>query len=262
MRPPRALIALVTLLALAAGACSSGSEESAGTTATSSTTPVATAPSPASSPGAGAFTGPKKPARVTYELSGAGEGSPSQLTVSIDPPKTAMLLKDGRLIDTGQQTILCTEQGTSGASESASPAAPQCFVLPEDMAGSAGGFASGLAGIFGLATAIQQQSDLPGMTRTGTRTIAGRQAVCATFDASAFKQGATGTAEYCADQETGIGLSYDITDDQGQHIVMKATKVGQPQASDFTPPVEPIELPSQPAATSTDPDRLTVSRCR
>ncbi len=247
MRPSRASIALVALLVVAASACSSGSDESADASATASATAPAASPAPASSPDAAAFTGPKKPARVTYDLSGAGEGSPSQLTVSIDPPRTAMLLKDGRLIDTGEKTILCTEQRDSAGASASEGNGPQCFILPDELAGSAGSFTSGLAGIFGLATAIQQQTQLPGLTKTGTQTIAGRQAVCASFDASAFKQGATGTAEYCADEETGIGLRYDITDDQGGHIVMEATSFGEPEPSDFEPPVEPVALPSEPA---------------
>jgi hypothetical protein len=86
-----------------------------------------------------------------------------------------------------------------------------------------------------------------------TKTIAGRDAQCITFDARDLSGNATGTvvvadpkvsATYCIDKDTGATLEVAQTDASGKASTsLMVTEFGTPSASDFVPPATPTPSP-------------------
>lgn len=174
--------------------------------------------------------------RATYESTSEGETSQA-FTISQDPPRRAMIFEGGRLIDDGEQVVMCDGSGGQG----------QCFVMPST--GGASGtdvLGAAFAAPF-LAYNTLLEEGVPGVETTeGEAEIAGRAATCATIDASGLasgggaETGATSSVEVCVDAETGILLRWGAP---GTGDVFEAVEVGEPQESDFETPSEPQELP-------------------
>ncbi len=174
--------------------------------------------------------------RATYESTSGGETSQA-FTISQDPPRRAMIFEGGRLIDDGEQVVMCDGSGGQG----------QCFVMPST-GGAAGTDVLGaaFAAPF-LAYNTLLEEGVPGVETTeGETEIAGRAATCATIDASGLaslggaEAEAASSVEVCVDAETGILLRWGTP---GTGDVFEAVEVGEPQESDFEVPSEPQELP-------------------
>lgn len=170
-------------------------------------------------------------ARVTYEMS-AGDGQTQELVLSSDGERTAWLMPDGRMVIRADGTqIFCTESGGQA----------QCF----EMGGQTpSGGMSAATPFMGLARSFQEGVDnFPGFTSVGEREIAGRTARCGRFDPSRFAtEQQAGEATLCLDTETGVMLSYEATGAQGAAASFTATDFGEPQASDFEVPAEPMQM--------------------
>lgn len=170
-------------------------------------------------------------ARVTYELQQDGE-DPQTMVLSSDGEQTAWLMPDGRMITRADGTsIFCDESGQQA----------QCFEAGGE--GQAGPMA-GASPFFGMATAFQDGvENFPGFAHTGSEEIAGRSATCGTFEPTQFATGQdVGEATLCLDDDTGVMLRYEARDPEGAASSIEAVEVGEPEASDFEPPAEPVRF--------------------
>ncbi len=171
-------------------------------------------------------------ARVTYELNQDGEETQT-MVLSSDGEQTAWLMPDARMIARADGTsIFCDESGQQA----------QCFETGGE--GQAGPMA-GASPFFGLATAFQEGVEsFPGFSNTGSEEIAGRSATCGTFEPTQFAAGGedVGEATLCLDDETGVMLRYEARDPEGTVSSIEAVEVGEPEASDFEPPAEPVRF--------------------
>ena len=116
------------------------------------------------------------------------------------------------------------------------------------------GGGAGLAGLGGagalgtIAQVLQSSKNLPGVSKMPDRTIAGRSATCAKYSLPLFGKG---SIESCVDKETGIALYVKTTGEGTSALDLVATEVGDPKASDFTPPAKAEDLNALIPTTTT-----------
>ena len=168
--------------------------------------------------------------KVTYEVTGENQ-DPQQFTIAQDPPKFALQAETGLLIDDGERFISCD------ASEGG-----QCIELPRE---GTEGMAESILGAFAAPFLAFQQaadSDALGYEVTGSEEIAGRDAICATIDASELPGSSeTGSATSCVDEETGILLLFE-GEGAGDTGRIEAIEVSEPTDEDFEPTSEPMSI--------------------
>lgn len=170
--------------------------------------------------------------KVTYR-----NADGSTYVIAQDPPKRAFISGETAVYEDGTDvSIVCSNVGT-----------PEVSCLKISGAGGLAGFAG--AGSLGLISEILQTKDLPGVTKIGERTIAGRTATCATYSVPFF---GSGKIEGCVDKDTGISLLLKTSGGGSSNIELEATKVESPSAKDFTPPAEPTDLNSLIPTTTTN----------
>ncbi|HVM40762.1 MAG TPA: hypothetical protein VM618_08310 [Acidimicrobiia bacterium] len=161
----------------------------------------------------------------------------SESVFAQDPPRQVMVHPTGRMIWTGETSIICTEG-------EAAPAGPECTELGSfDLGIASFGFEATFGGLMVAHRSIVESADtLAGWDEEHT-TINGRAAVCAVFDdvpIADFPLG--GAARICADAELGVIVLMESLDDSGVGTRWEAAEVGEPRAEDFEPPVEPTKL--------------------
>jgi len=200
----------------------------------------------------------------TSDGSKSGSGKNAEFTSLYDKSKTATLRVtystinedddegdtwaisqegQGKLAYIDKDTKIVTLNGTTTSCENLSDS-PRCETLPRGL----GNGASGYTGVYSAAAqGIAAAASGGGIGKTSTETIAGRSAQCATVtvgparaklgDADAKAQGDDTNAGYemCIDKDTGFLLKWVAvgTDEKGGAV---ATKVAQPQDSDFEMP--------------------------
>jgi hypothetical protein len=171
--------------------------------------------------------------KVTYQ-----SGSDTPFTIAQDPPRFSYT--------SGDSSTYVTADGSAVSCSGTGPS-PTCTSVP-------GGdsIKQGLTSSFGAIGALlvsQAGKRIPGLTsvtKTSNQTIAGRDAVCATIDASSL--GVLGAAlkgsySVCVDKATGVMLESRSDDGKGNVSDVKATDFGTPSEADFTPPATPITIP-------------------
>ena len=168
--------------------------------------------------------------KVTYEVTGDNQ-DPQEFTIAQDPPKFALQAETGLLIDDGERFISCD------ASEGG-----QCIELPRE---GTEGMAESILGAFAAPFLAFQQAAGDGMSGyevTGSEEIAGRDALCATIDASELP-GSTesGSATSCIDEETGVLLLFE-GEGAGDTGRIEAIEVSEPTDEDFEPTSEPMSI--------------------
>lgn len=177
------------------------------------------------------------PVRVTY-LASMPEAEEEELTVSWDPPRIAVLFDGGRVIHTEEHgTVICSVEDDD-----------ECTRLPGQQADAQQVIAS-FVPFFGAAATAPD--DIPGAEPTDDREIAGRDAECYLVAAPAgpeVEEG--GSAELCADVDTGATLLYSFTEEDGTSQSVEATDVEEPEDDDFEPtgPVSEAEMPENGTA--------------
>lgn len=169
----------------------------------------------------GAFErGPSGPARVTYAADVDAE-TQDTFTISYDPPRTAFLSGDMRIVDDGEGTTFFCE----GA---------QCQEMPSEQ-----GFGMTQMFLGPFATMHEELRDgmHPGIDVDASRTeIAGRPAVCITLSASQFvpdTDAGEDSLESCVDEETGAALRWALHHEDGTSDVVEAIEFGEPREEDF-----------------------------
>lgn len=170
--------------------------------------------------------------KVTYR-----NADGSTYVIAQDPPKRAFISGETAIYEDGTDvSVVCSNVGT-----------PEVSCLKISGAGGLAGFAG--AGSLGLVSQILQTENLPGVTKVGERTIAGRSATCATYSVPFL---GSGKIEGCVDKDTGVSLLLKTTGNGTSDIELEATKVESPSASDFKPPAEPTDLNSLIPTTTTN----------
>lgn len=163
--------------------------------------------------------GPREPVKVTYQASGAGLDE--AMTLVFDGDRFAVHFGGGRIIQTPTGTVLCGD-GDDG-----------CIEIPGDDR-ALSGFAGGMGGLLTIEDRISDESLPPSWTIVDPRSVAGRDATCAEFDAAEVTPDETGTMRYCYDEDLGIGLYWEGTVD-GETQSFEATSVETPTDADFEP---------------------------
>jgi hypothetical protein len=173
--------------------------------------------------------------KVTYQ-----SGSDTPFTIAQDPPRFSYT--------SGDSSTFVTADGSAVSCSGTGPTAT-CTSMP----GGGASIKQGLTASFGAVGALfvsQAGRGIPGLTnisKTTTKTIAGRDAVCATIDASSLGVlGAaigTGSFSVCIDTDTGVMLESKTDDGKGDTTDVKATEFGAPSDADLTPPATPITIP-------------------
>lgn len=176
-----------------------------------------------------------EPVRVTY-MATMDDADDEELTVSWDPPQVAVIFEGGRFIHTEEHgTLLCSMEEEENV----------CSQIPGDGAGPEQVLQSFVPFFAAAATAPQ---DIPGAEPTDGREIAGRDAECFLITPPEGPDVQdVGTAELCADVESGATLLYSFTDETGAEQSVEATAVGSPEADDFEPtgPITEAEMPGE-----------------
>jgi hypothetical protein len=240
-------IAVVLVAVLALAAC--GSSKSSGTSDTGSkfsTTTGSGGDGGGSDNGFASLVEKAKDAKykVTYSNSG-GES----FTIAQDPPKFSLT--------EGDSATYVTEDGSS-VSCSGSGSSATCTQIP----GTGTAIQQGMSSAFGaigqlfVTLASQNLNGLGNLVHISTtsKTIAGRDAECATLDKNSLGVlgSAIGDASYqvCIDKDTGVMLSSKSTDESGKVDEITATDFGDPSDSDFTPPATPSTIPGLTTPTT------------
>ena len=180
--------------------------------------------------------------KVTYK-----SGSATPFTIAQDPPRFSYTSGDASTYVTAAGSVVTCSLGggppTSGA--------PACTA----MAGAGDSVKQGLISAFGAVGALlvsDAGAGIPGLTkisRTSAKSIAGRDAICATIDAGILGDlgaGITGSYSVCLDRATGAMLESKSDDGKGHVADVKATAFSTPTDADVTPPAKPISPPSTP----------------
>lgn len=179
--------------------------------------------------------------KITYQ-----NGTQTPFTVAQDPPRFSYGTADSATYVTADgAAVACSGTGASAT----------CTSLP----GGGDAVRQGLTGLFGAVGSLffsQAVKDIPGLgniTKTTSKTIAGRDAICATIDASTLGVlGAVlgdGSYSSCLDKSTGVILQSKADDGKGTIIDIKATDFGTPTDADLTPPATPITIPGVTPST-------------
>ncbi len=177
--------------------------------------------------------------KVTYQ-----SGTDTPFTIAQDPPRFSYI--------SGDSSTYVTADGSAVSCSGTGPTAT-CTSIP----GSGASIRQGLTSSFGAIGALlvsESGKGIPGLTsvsKTSSQTIAGRDAVCATIDASSL--GVLGAAikgsyTVCVDKATGVMLESRSDDGKGNVSDVKATDFGTPSDADFTPPATPITIPGSPTS--------------
>jgi hypothetical protein len=178
----------------------------------------------------------KKAQNASYRVTYTSSGSNDEFTISHDPPNSAFIAGDSRYVKSGDTTIACSGSGSD----------EQCFSMP----GGSQGVDAIVQGFFGayasLFLANGESNPFFDVKSSDDETIAGRDAKCASVDASKLA-GSEGHVKVCIDKETGI-LLLGETEGGGDKSTIEATEVGDPQDSDFDVPDNVTDLSSLPGA--------------
>lgn len=176
--------------------------------------------------------------KVTYEVTAGGEGETQiqRMTLSQDPPRRSIRY------EVGGETSLLIEPG-DGAVIVCGGGSGQPCVRFADETGFAGAGAAFMTPLFQSMEAYRELEELPGYVSRGRTTIAGRSALCASWNPP-FAQGTT--YEQCLDAETGIGLSWRYEVPGEGLLGFEAVEFGEPSDADFEPTGEVQELPTGP----------------
>ena len=179
--------------------------------------------------------------KVTYQ-----SGSDTPFTIAQDPPRFSYTTdSSGTYVTADGSAVTCSGTGPTAT----------CTSLP----GGGDSIKQGLTTSFGAIGALlvnQAGKGIPGLssiTKTTSKTIAGRDAECATIDASSLGVlgAAIGTGSYsvCVDKATGVMLESKTDDGHGHSTDVKATAFGTPSNSDLTPPATPVTIPGVTPST-------------
>jgi hypothetical protein len=180
--------------------------------------------------------------KVTYQSGGS-----TSFTIAQKPPLFSYR--------EGTTSTYVTSDG-SAVSCSGTGASATCTSLP----GSGDSIKQGLSSAFGalgaalVASAGKGIPGLSSISKTSSKTIAGRDAACATIDSGSLGAlGATikGSYSVCVDKATGVMLESSATDPSGKVSEIKATAFGEPTDADLTPPSPPVTIPGLPTTPST-----------
>jgi hypothetical protein len=236
-------IAVVLVAVLALAACGSSSSSGSGGTGASN------------NGGSGAkddFAGLLgKTKQAKYKVTYTG-GSDKAFTVAQDPPRFSFTSGDSSTYVLADGSgVSCFDGGgppTSGAAT--------CTELP----GSAASIEQGMTSLFGPVGALFVENagkGIPGLGNIATtsgKTIAGRDAECATLDKNSLGVfgAALGSSSYsvCIDKDTGVMLSTKADDGKGNVEAITATSFGPPTDADFTPPSAPVTIPGVTVPTT------------
>jgi hypothetical protein len=226
-------IAVLTL-ATALVACGSSKSDDESKATSDKTTTTEKSSSPDSGSGADDFgslaeRGGKATARITYR-----DADGTEFTLSQDPPKQALISKEGKFISDGEHTVICTGSGNDA----------QCFEMAQGTdENQIGSFLGAFAAPFEMIKSLDQNAVTAKGVDTSSETIAGRKATCATFDSSKLAGSTgTGTEKVCVDKKTGVLLKVE-SDGKTQ---LEATDIGEPKSDDFEPTTTPQTVPSVP----------------
>lgn len=175
-------------------------------------------------------------ARVTYVLRTTDAPVAEQeLTVSLDPPRIALLIESARLVRTADQgVVFCEVRGDAAG----------CVRLPEDPQRAAERLPPTVRALFTLLHMVLTGTDAAGFEASGEAEIAGRPATCGTADPAAFPGSSPAQPpEVCVDRDLGIALRVVLVGPEGQETTVEARTVEAPQPEDFSLPAEPEDLP-------------------
>jgi hypothetical protein len=182
--------------------------------------------------------------KVTYS-----NGNDTPFTISQDPPLFSYISGTSQTYVTADgSAVECNGGPETSPPTSSEP--PTCTAVP----GGGAAIQTGLTSAFGAIGALlvsDAGKGIPGLTsitKTSSATIAGRDAECATIDASSLGvlgsvSGAKGSYTVCADKDTGVMLESKSDDGSGNVTDVKATSFGTPSEADVTPPVTPVTIP-------------------
>ncbi len=179
--------------------------------------------------------------KVTYQ-----SGSDTPFTIAQDPPRFSYTTESsGTYVTADGSAVSCSGTGSTAT----------CTALP----GGGAAIKQGLTTSFGAIGALlvsQAGKGIPGLssiTKTTGKTIAGRDAECATIDASSLGVlgAAIGKGSYsvCVDKATGVMLESKTDDGNGHTTDVKATAFGTPSDADLTPPATPVTIPGLTPST-------------
>lgn len=169
------------------------------------------------------------PVRITY-LAAMPDEEDEELIVSWDPPQVAVIFEGGKFIFTEEHgTVLCSEEDGEDV----------CSEIPGQGAGPEQLIQSFVPFFSAAGTGVQE---IPGSEPTDDREIAGRDAECHLITPPEGPDvEEAGTAELCADVETGATLLYSFTDEAGVEQSIEAVEVEAPEPDDFEPTTEVTE---------------------
>jgi hypothetical protein len=179
--------------------------------------------------------------KVTYQ-----SGSEAPFTIAQDPPRFSYTTESsGTYVTADGSAVSCSGTGPTAT----------CTSLP----GGGDAIKQGLTTSFGAIGALlvsQAGKGIPGLasiSKTTGKTLAGREAECATIDASSLGVlgAAIGKGSYsvCVDKATGVMLESKTDDGNGHTTDVKATAFGTPSDSDLTPPATPVTIPGLTPST-------------
>lgn len=185
--------------------------------------------------------------RVTYRLTDGLSDPPVQeeIVFAQTPPRVAVRTAEGVVIDNGDGSLASCTLGPDAA----------CVRLPG--VGDAGaGLLSDFLGVFAALVFSDDSVELAGYTPEPGRVIAGRPAVCASFETGPPPEaaGATSTtvpgAEAarvriveCVDEESGVPLVLVAENEEGTAVRLEAIEVGRAADEDFLAPAEVPDTP-------------------
>jgi hypothetical protein len=167
--------------------------------------------------------------KITYQR---GEDTP--FTVAQDPPRFSWTSGSSATYVTADDSVVsCSGTGPSAT----------CT----DQPGIADSIKQGLTSAFGAIGALfvtEAGKGIPGLgaIKTTDKSIAGRDAACATIDGGILGDlGAAikGSYSVCVDKKLGVILESNADDGNGHTFDVKATEFGTPTDADLTPPVTP-----------------------
>jgi hypothetical protein len=171
--------------------------------------------------------------KVTYQTSGD-----EAFTVAQDPPRFSY-------VSGGSSTFVLADGSTVSCSGTG-PAAT-CTDQP-GVGDSIKQWLTTRLGAIGTLFVTEAAQGIPGLgaIKTTKKSIAGRDAACATIDGGILGDlgaGIKGSASVCIDEGTGVILASKADDGNGHVADVRATRFGTPTNADFTPPATPVTVP-------------------
>jgi len=195
--------------------------------------------------------------RVTYSTLDESGNTTDTWTISQEGQgKSAYIQKDSKIVTVNGTTTSCDNLSDS----------PSCETLPGDT----GNLAAGFTGLYTAAgQGIAAAATSGGIGKTSSDTIAGRSAECATVTvggalgklggavAKALGGNTKAGYETCIDKDTGFLLKWVVVGVNNDKSGIIATKVDQPQDSDFETPTT-TTTSEQPTDTTADTSETTT----